>query len=211
LGAVVTRPRRRLDGLEPEVEALHARLLDGDPLAPYALCGLLLRPMKQWACRHVKDADDDVAEDGALEALRKYFGNPRLYDPRRGRLLGWLRKCAVNATRNLMKRPRRGREHEVAGIDLDAVALTAPGHDGEAIESRRREQRRLIRRVLTDPVERAFADAHLDGRPIPVQAEIIGAAHLTEADQRRLVARWWHRIREKAKWWIRRSRVREIR
>jgi hypothetical protein len=48
-GAVVTRPRRRLDGLEPEVEALHARLLDGDPLAPYALCGLLLRPLKQWA------------------------------------------------------------------------------------------------------------------------------------------------------------------
>jgi hypothetical protein len=76
---------------------------------------------------------------------------------------------------------------------------------------RRLEQRGLIRSVLTDQVERAFADAHLDGRPIPDQAKIIGAAHLTEADQRRLVAVWWHRVREKAKWWIRRSRVRESR
>jgi hypothetical protein len=115
----------------------------------------------------------------------------------------------VNATRNLMKRPRRARDREVAGIDLDVVALAAPGHDAEAIEARRLEQRGLIRSVLTDPVERAFADAHLDGRPIPVQAEMIGAPHMTEADQRRLVAVWWHRVREKVKWRIRRSGARK--
>jgi len=192
------------------VEALHARLLAGDPLAPYALCELLLRHLKLWACRQVKDADADIAEDGALEALRKYFGNPRLYDPRRGRLLDWLRACAANATRNLMKRPRRAREREVAAIDLDAVALTAPGHDVEAIESRRLEQRELIRRALTDPVERAFADAHLDQQPMRVQAQIIGVGHLPEAEQKRRVAATWHRIREKVKWRIRRRRVREI-
>jgi DNA-directed RNA polymerase specialized sigma24 family protein len=139
------------------VEALHARLLASDPLAPYALCGLLLRPLKQWVRRHVTDADDDIAEDGALEALRKYIGNPRLYDPRRGRLLDWLRKCAVNATRNLMKRPRRAREHEVAGFDLVAMAQVArPEDHEEANEARRLERRQQVRDILRDPIERAF-------------------------------------------------------
>jgi DNA-directed RNA polymerase specialized sigma24 family protein len=142
-----------------------------------------------------------------MDALARYLTQPGVYDARRSHPMEWLLAIARNEIRHRWRarksRPRLDAIGLHADLDVRASATGAgavePVDPFDRAERARERDRRL--RVLTDnPNELRCAQLKLRGASFAEQAEALGAAYLTLAEQRRLVNGLFDRICHKAKY-----------
>jgi len=204
-------PRRRASD---EERVLHARLLQGDALAPSDLVAAHLVPLFGWLCQKFPGVDETLLHDIATDSLLNLGQAPEKYDPDRLMLSSYLRMDARGDLLNALKAARPGRFRE---ISLDAVELSPSARN------------RLVSgaRATVDPadavvehLERVRLARHLDElqgtdrevvqliwegeRHTTVFARVLGVQDRPRAEQEREVKR----TKDRLKAWLKRRRHR---
>jgi RNA polymerase sigma-70 factor, ECF subfamily len=75
-------------------DALHGRVLNGDPVSSADLFELFVQPMSDILKRSLKSSSEDLVYDSIIDALFTYLRQPDAYDPQRGQLSTLLTEVA---------------------------------------------------------------------------------------------------------------------
>lgn len=183
------------------IDDLHAKLLDGDIRAIDPLCERLLGGLRAALSKIRLSVDGHVVEGSIDDAIMDYLRAPTRYDPRRGSLIVWLSRCALNRVRDAQRSARRRWNLEVAaGVDITSFPAI-PSPDG----SRDYERwilhcRRQLFSVARSEGERRFISARLAGMPERAQVAQLGVARVTSTESRREAQRVWDLLRRRLRW-----------
>ncbi|HEY8475661.1 MAG TPA: sigma factor [Chloroflexota bacterium] len=194
-------------------QAIHRRLLEGDPVASAELCERWLQPLVDELSRaypRVARRDESMIADAAIDALLGYIRNPSIYRPERGPLRTFLYFAARGDLLNALARQRRRRAREVPDADVEDRPWPrniwqsddeGPPFDGALSDDERAERwRRLLAQV---PDERDRRVLELMGQGVRSTARfaaVLGIEDLDLESQRREVKRHKDRLIK----WLRR-------
>ncbi len=180
---------------------LHRRLLDGDPLASEEVARLLLIPLAEETQRQYPRLDEQLINDAVVEALLDYLAQPSRADAGGGSgPRAYLRRAAWRNAANLYRSGKRRKSREELWI-RDSVGSGV--EDGSALGTLIQDEERGerdsqiadLRTLLPDSRDRAVLRLRLAGeRRVKAFSEALGIAHLSAAEQRRIVKRTKDRI-----------------
>jgi DNA-directed RNA polymerase specialized sigma24 family protein len=192
---VFAEPTDRLALLER-----HARVLAGDSVARTQVSEVLFELLRR-RLRAVKRVGDPHAVDTAAEdAVLIYLRRPSAYDQRRGDLVAWLLRIAVNRLRDIDRSRRRRSVHEVeVGVDLAGLGIPVSGGgdaDDEPLWIARYRQAILV--AARTPEERSVVQARLAGAGRPAELQALGLDHLPPGRARARLNQIWQNLRRRA-------------
>jgi hypothetical protein len=201
-------PTAELPDRETEC-ALHQRLLAGDSSAPADVIAAFLNHLIRWITARNCGADDHLGIQAAEDALLELVKNPRVYDPGKKSLFGYLCMAASGDLKNALARERR---HTSKTIPIESVEHS-PG-DGKNIGSEDdslalvelRDEVKLaepilaeVRDGLSEP-ELAALGLFLDcERKTEAYAEALGVREQPFDEQQDIVKRFKDRIANRIK------------
>ena len=189
-----------------EGQALHERLLAGDPTAPADLALTYLDRVADWLIRRNPRVAAEDCVTATIDALLALIKDPATYHPGRQTLEVYLRLSASGDLKNLLRRERR---HSSRRADWEAVELSPvvgkylwdEGGDPARIVERHEEappptpQRSPV--ALSPAEERALTLLDAGERKTEVYAAALGVADLPPAQQRREVKRGKDRLKKR--------------
>ena len=145
------------------------RARDGDSSAFDALVEARVGPMLRLAMAITGDEAEarDAVQDSLVSAWRQLSS---LRDP--GAFDAWLTRILVNRCRKGIRRARSRRVHEVPVDSAESMAHQAGGDVGGAVVERRALERAFDRLSIDDRT--LLVLHHLEGRPLPSIAEVLG-------------------------------------
>jgi hypothetical protein len=182
------------------LEALHWRVCDGDESGVEEICGIVLRLLRARLGRVRPDADPGLIESAVEDAILKYLGDPRRFDPRRAGLLTWLEAIALRRLADFERPGHRALTHIAAGIDPAQLELAMlPEDTGGLTDAWIAAHRALLVAAAQTDAERAFVEARLAGASREEQARALGVAHLPPAHARLEMNRVWKLICRRAR------------
>lgn len=191
-------------------QELHARLLDGDPIAPSELfVHFSLRLYRRLAVRFASVRDEQLIEDAVTDALFGYSQRPQPYNPEKGSLSSYLYMAAQGDLKNALEKRQRRRRRE---IPFDPVAHDRAGGNSEQEATAGMES--LLRKLppgltldavkaqvwaaFPDDTDRQLLQLLLDDvRPTPPYAAVLRLDGQPLAQQRAAVKRHKDRIKVK--------------
>jgi DNA-directed RNA polymerase specialized sigma24 family protein len=175
--------------------ALHTRLLAGDPNARDEVCLRAAPTLREHLRRWFPRETPDVVESGISDALMKYLLEPERYDPGRGQPLSWLLSIAYHSIVDAQRWWRRRWAHETfVGVDIMRFPMVAAQELSDQRQTWLRKSRETLLGAARSDEDRALILAKLDGAPGRVLAEAINVAHLPEGKQAEVVKRRWKTI-----------------
>jgi|DewCreStandDraft_1066081.scaffolds.fasta_scaffold13459_3 hypothetical protein len=196
-------------------QALHARLLAGDPTAPAELAETSLPRLVARLGRYYKNVDPQLLESAAIDAVLDLAMHPHRYDPARGRLASYLLMAARRDLLNALQRTQRRAAHErpLTVIDPSAgdVELASPARNLRASEAddplelliqREAADPRLMAAIREQCDEREWAvfQLLLDGEDrTAAYAQVLGIPHLSPREQAQEVKRVKERLKKRAR------------
>jgi hypothetical protein len=164
------------------------------------VCVIALRLLRAFLRRSWPDADPGLIESAAEDAILKYLGNPRRFDPRRAGLLTWLEAIALRRLRDLERPEHRARAHESSDRELPLAEGVVVRADGPALTAAWIvEHRALLLAAARSDAERRFIAARLAGAPRDVQADSLGVHYLRTALARKEMNRVWELLGRRAR------------
>ena len=178
-------------------DELHSAVLAGDPTAPPRVFELLLDPLIarlgfKWPRRPRRDL-----EEQAIDSILSYLERPGRYDSERSSLLTYLTMDAHGDLLNAYEKQAAGREKLVADVE-DPAAHRNQVTDVDLSSTEDRRLLARLREAFPDERDRRVVYLLLEGeRASALYAEALGLAHLSVADQQRLVNRAKDRVRKK--------------
>lgn len=183
-----------------DAQALHARLLAGNPVAAGLACEAFLAPLIAHLRRRFPEEDEHLLEDAADMTLVNYVKRPEKYDPARHPDPGaYLRMDAEGDVRN--SRKREGKHHR--GRELVELDTVGGNEDGGAPLLRliREEEREGLRRAA----ERTIDSADLEvmrllmagEKATAVYAAALNLGHLPQPEQEAEVKRAKDRVKKR--------------
>jgi RNA polymerase sigma factor (sigma-70 family) len=135
------------------------------------------------------------------DALISYLKRPTLFDPKKGRLLGFLVMAAERDLRNSLAKAKRRDKKETASEDVEVLSS---GGNEEAEEEAlaawldAQDMRQAIDELFDNPADRALVELILDGeRSTEAFSEILGLQGLSVEKQRVEVKLHKDRIKKK--------------
>jgi DNA-directed RNA polymerase specialized sigma24 family protein len=182
------------------LEALHTRLCGGDRVASGELVRLLLPYLSAAVADGCPRIDEQLINDGVVDALLDYCATPGQFDPARGvPLEGFLRTAARRNVANVIRgeRRRKGRERKVGSEKRELTVADDPaaGNIRQEDLARLAERRAAILAALTSPADRDVIVLWLDGvRDSSDYAAVLHITHLPTDEQRAEVERQKERI-----------------
>jgi RNA polymerase sigma-70 factor, ECF subfamily len=182
------------------LDALHERLVLGDRLASEELSSLLLPRLIDEVSRRFPTADEQIINDGVIDAVLDYCVHPQGFDANKEVPIDrFLATAAWRNVDNLVigERRRKQREKVVGRKKREAdVALDPP-----ARKIKQEEEDEVNRRctamfeALTDPKDKEILRLKLEGvRDTSAFAHVLKITHLQVAKQREEVKRHKDRI-----------------
>ncbi|MGH7719589.1 MAG: hypothetical protein ACREON_12200 [Gemmatimonadaceae bacterium] len=184
-----------------ELIVLHRRLLDGDRTASEELASRLLEPLCAEIQKDYPRVDEQVVNDGVVDAVLDYCARPDRNEASNGsQLHGLLARAAwrnvANTVRGEQRRTRReerfGRESTLTSVeDGSTLGKLVQGED----EAERGQRIGRLMQLLPEQADREALRLRLNGeRRTHVFARLLGIEHLPVAEQRREVKRVKDRI-----------------
>ncbi|HZU05403.1 MAG TPA: sigma factor [Chloroflexota bacterium] len=202
-------------GAALDEQALHARLLAGDPTAPADLAETYLPRLVARLGRYYKNVDPQLLESAAIDAVLDLAMHPHRYDPARGRLESYLFMAARRDLLNALQRTQRRAAHErpLTVIDPSAgnVELASPARNLRASEAddplelliqQEAADPRLMAAIREQCDEREWAvfQLMLDGEDrTAAYAQVLGITHLSPREQAQEVKRVKERLKKRAR------------
>ncbi len=194
-----------------EDQALHRRLLDGDPVAPADLCHAYLDRLSMFLIEHHPSVDAAMCTTAAEDAILALIKNPASFRPDRSSLDTYLRMSADGDLKNLLARERRRARHQVPWetVELSSRAGNELGDEEadparmvELAETEMEQHRRWQDATQFLPngtsIEGQVLDLLLAGeRHTEAFAGVLGVGHLPLAQQRREVKRVKDRLKKR--------------
>jgi RNA polymerase sigma-70 factor (ECF subfamily) len=184
------------DGLR----ALHDRLLRGDRLASEELSRVLLPFLQAEVARQFPRADEQLVNDGVIDAVLDYCVRPEQFDTSRDVPLDrFLAAAAWRNVDNLLtaERRRKQRERKVgqqkreADVALDPVARNIRQEEQQDLD----ERKAAMLKMLDHPVDKEILAFWLQGiRDTAPYAQVLGITDLPLKKQRQEVKRHKDRI-----------------
>ncbi|HEU0052284.1 MAG TPA: hypothetical protein VFQ39_03860, partial [Longimicrobium sp.] len=201
-------PTPAIPSVNAEEDArLHARLVEGDPIASVEvfdryLTWLIERLSMRGRFRRLATGRPEVIRDAATDAIFAYVERPGSYSPARGTLRSFLAMSARGDLLNALAKERRIREREESydqNVELGEFAGNIPSEEVRADHRlRAAEIWSRIREVVPDPVEQAVVRLMLDGeRSRDEFARILGITTLPDDERNREVDRMKDRIKKR--------------
>lgn len=196
---------------DPSGRALHARLLQRDPIASSDLATSYLEPLLARLQRAYPRQDSDMLSDIASELILDLPQRPEQYDPDRLSLPAYLLMAAKRDVLNAIQREQR-RLQRIA--PLEAVELRPPARNNEYAPAA--DPADVVARAAADAdvaqelaglsdTDREVVQLMMDGeRRYAVFAGVLGLRGRPDAEQRREVKR----AKDRLKKWLQRSRRR---
>lgn len=183
-------------------EALHGRVVAGDPTATEQVFVQLLDPLidrlgYKWPLLR----GTERLRDQAIDSVFNYLEAPGRFDPRRRSLLGYLVMDAhgdlTNEYRALGRQPR---VHAVEDVEQTLgsrnVSLGLAKEDTHPSDSDARDLIEKVRLILPDERDRQVLALMLDGeRSTSAFSALLKIEHLSERQQRKMVKREKDRIK----------------
>ncbi len=151
-------------------QAIHERLLAGDPIAASELCAAYLERLCDSLRAAYRDVDSDHIHDAVVDAVLNYIERPNQYQPEKRSLFGYLRMSAQGDLLNLLRKHKHRRGDLPLNEDVEIAEAagnrsTGEGESPEAVlESLTAEEcrQRLMTSVQSDE-ERIVLELMLDG------------------------------------------------
>ena len=177
-------------------DALHQRVLAGDPVAPADLFAHFVEPLMS-AIQHDLRCDHENARDSSIEALFDYLRSPSIYSPDRGRLCTFLTQIAKHKAVDRIRARSAEARREQEFSSLVEVRESAPNERMErSAEAQKLWQK--IEQVVQDERDRLALALILDGeRSTDALAETLGIKAETPLERQRAVKRHRERLGEK--------------
>lgn len=181
-------------------EAIHRRILAGDPVARSELFTRLLEPLlERLAFRWPRLRGSEGLTDQAIDSIMRYVSAPGRFDPRRASLLHYLVLDAQGDLINAYRRPALATESlEVVELDpvrrkrLGVVTDHYPSSSGAA------ELIERVKEILPDPRDQKVVALMANGeRSTVVFADALGLSDRTPSEKRRLVKQAKDRIKKR--------------
>ncbi len=183
-------------------QALHQRLLAGDPTASSDVFKVFYEDLAGWLKRKspslVPGIDEGIYRDAAFKALDDYIKAPHKYDPSRRGLKGYLKMAADGDLKNLLQREqyRRSRSSPIEDI------VVPPPDRNELVEEGDEEIRQ---RLLVD-LSKGLSEAERNALPLVLDGErstdelarALGIDHLPQEEREREVKRFKDKIKKRA-------------
>jgi RNA polymerase sigma-70 factor (ECF subfamily) len=184
---------------------LHARLLDGDPVASSDLFELVFERLVESLQPRFPRVDRDLIEQAVAGAVAQLALEPGRYQPERSGLLSFLRLDARGDLLNELEKLRRRARHEtsLAEVELPASARNRVlrGEQDPAELTVQNEAESSWRAELDarlTPMERVVAELMIEGeRRTAVFAQALGIVHLSQDEQRQEVKRVKDRLKKR--------------
>jgi hypothetical protein len=184
---------------------LHSQLLSGDLLASSRIADLFL-PLISRGLHHKFHSipDQSLVDAAAADALMQYFTRPEKFDPKRGKLFGYLWMSAQGDLLNLLDRDRKLAKRHVDEKVVEFESPSAEEYLGRSIDPEetllRSEQAALIndrvRQIIEDETDLKLVDLMLDGvRETISYAEVLSITDRPEQEQSMTVKRAKDRIK----------------
>lgn len=180
--------------------ALHRRLIDGDPLASEEASRLLLAPLVEETQRQFPRLDDQVIADAVVDALLDYFEHPSRADEGGGGPRAFLKRAAWRNAANLDRGSKRRKRREdnwmgdpsTAGVEhRSGLGMLIQAEDQAELDRRIAE----LEALLPEAGDRAVLRLRLAGeRGVAAFASVLGVAHLSPTEQRKVVKQVKDRI-----------------
>ncbi|MEO8287943.1 MAG: hypothetical protein ABI670_16060 [Chloroflexota bacterium] len=182
-----------------EAQAIHLRLLAGDPTASYD-CVVFWQPILE---RHlnanyapVYRRDPQMIEAAALEAIFNYTAAPYKYNPERSGLGTYMQ---LSARGDLLNALSREKTESAKASSLDAVELfVSDGKNLEESALERIDAGALWEKVMleiTEPLDRQVLVLMLTGeRTTAAFADVLGVSYRPETEQKAIVKRCKDRL-----------------
>jgi RNA polymerase sigma factor (sigma-70 family) len=183
-------------------QQIHERMLEGDPTAPSELTEEVLGPvLEKIRKKFPRLSDPDAAVDAVHDSLISYLKRPSQFDPKKGRLLGFLVMAAERDLRNSLAKTKRRDKKETASENVEVLI---PDGNEEAEEEGlvawldAQDMRQAIDELFDNPTDRALVTLILDGeRSTEAFSEILGFQELPIEKQRVEVKLHKDRIKKK--------------
>ena len=182
------------------LEALHTRLCGGDRVASEQLVRLLLPYLSAAVAEGCPRIDEQLINDGVVDALLDYCATPAQFDATRGvPVESFLRTAARRNVANALRgeRRRKERERKVGNEKHELTVADDPvaGNIRQEDLARLSERREAILVALTSPTDRDVIVLWLDGvRDSSAYAALLHITHLPTDEQRAEVEREKERI-----------------
>jgi len=180
---------------------VHARLVNGDPIAPAELAERALQTVQRLVARQQRTTEARALVDQAVvDAFVALIKQPSSFNPAKGSLIPYLVMSAHRDLLNALAKQRRIRARELSTdpVDLEGIAGNSIQEDYEVEELAAARSARLAARmsaILTDPVDRAILDLLCNGeRSTAAFAKILGLESLPINEQRKKVKQHKDRV-----------------
>jgi hypothetical protein len=180
-----------------EQDALHDRLLKGDPTASARIFEALLEPLVDRLEFKWPRLDRRDIEEQAADSLISYITSPHRYDPSRASLLTYLTLDADGDLKNAYRSPRRRREQLASDVE-DPLFRRNETTDAELFAEDDRALFARLRVAFPSEADRQVIHLLLEGeRSTAAYAEVLGIADLSPEERRAEVKRVKDRIKKK--------------
>jgi hypothetical protein len=192
-----------------DIFVLHERLLASDPTASVDLANIFLDRLVDWLIKHNPQADTDLCETAAEDAILGLIKNPVTYKPERQTLEVYLRISASGDLKNLL---RSGKRHSERRADWEAVEhsskvgkyLGDETANPEFILEHSQEEVTAqalipisVRASLTEKEMRILELMKENERKTSVYASELGISHLPTENQKKEVKRIKDRLKKR--------------
>lgn len=184
-----------------DLQKLHGRLLDDDPIAPAefaegALDPLIVRLKQKWPAL----ADEHQVIDAATNAILTVIKKPDKYDPEKSSLEGYLLMIADRDLKNNWAKQKRQAKRESPLEIVELASLPRNKSHEDAVISRRRVEQLIpeLRKAFPASRDQQLLKLLVDGvRQTPEYARVLGVTHLPIEEQRREVKKAKDRIKKR--------------
>ncbi|MCY1022124.1 RNA polymerase sigma factor [Pyxidicoccus sp. MSG2] len=182
---------------QSEEEALHERLLSGDPVASSDVMKAFMDPiLAMLGGSRLTGLQRDEVYDSIIDVLFAYTEDPKRFIPGKGRLRSYLTEAARKrlADRRRSRESRERREQKF-GVAVELGARSPKEVMETSVEARetmeRLEKKSLSQRDLT--LLRLYLEGEGSTRAV---GEALGLPPMPEAELRQAVKRHWDRFKK---------------
>ncbi len=183
-------------------QALHKRLLEGDPTAPPDVFAAFYEHLACWLRSKYPSLapgiDEDVYWQAAFRAIHDYVTAPHKYDPSRRGLKGYLHMAADGDLKNLLQREQYRRSRSVP---IENIA-DPPLYRNESMEEGDEDVRQ---RLLAD-LSKGLPPEEIEALPLVLNGErstdelarVLKVDHLPREERERAVKRFKDKVKRRA-------------